>query len=341
MISENTLREMVRRIHALPQLEGCMVGFQGNGQSRVLDPGSCETPTSERVIVLIEEVPFSDVAILAELDRWAASPSGSPEGAPNPTIVTNRSQLGPELIGAGLSCGLTIVSAVGVVGGVAGEVPTGGASTFLVVASWIGLTTSAIQCANGLVRVAAIVGDPGGDTLSRWDSNATYTNSILVVDAIGVATGVAGIGAAGRNFWAVLARQRSFAARGLSFEALRGMNRAGRLAAIRELFEEAARTPEGREALILAARQAGLGASTLQSAEGLSVRGASTLVRVITVETTRRLSASLRDVIAGSIGIIASASPSSAIGSASGSLNSGIGFVVNLIDAGAPAGTTT
>lgn len=341
MIPEPILREMVRRIHSFSQLRGCMVGFQGNGQSRVLDPGSCVTPTSERVIVLIEEVQISDAALLAELQRWASAPSGSPDGAPNPAIVTNRSQLGPELIGAGLSCGLTIVSAVGVVGGVAGEVPTGGASTFLVVASWVGLTTSAIQCANGLVRVAAIASDPGGDTLSRWDSNATYTNSILLVDAIGVVTGVAGLGAAGRNLWAVLARQRSFVARGLSFEALRGMNRAGRLAVISELFEEAARTPEGRAALVAAAREAGIGASTLQSAEGLSVRGASTLVRVISEETTRRLSASIRDILAGATGIIASASPSSAIGSASGSLNAAPGIILNLLDAGAPAGTTT
>ena len=252
--------------------------------------------------------------------------------------MTNRSRLGPELVGAGLSCGLTVVSALGVLGGAAAEAPTAGTSTFLIVASWTGLTMSAIQYANGLVRIAAIAGAPDGNSLQHWDANEVYANAILVVDAIGVVTSVASLPSQVRNLYAVIVRQRAFLARGLTFDALRRMNRMGRLRAIQEVFEEAARTPEGRAALSRAAREAGRGAGSLQRGTGLSVRGANTLVRVISEETVRRLNSSLRDLIGGVGGLIASATPSRYTGSASGSLN----FVINLIDAGtlAQSGST-
>jgi len=332
MIPEQLLRAMVARIHSFPELNGCLIGFQGNNQSRVLHPGFCATPNSARVIVVIEEAIFDDAAIVEEMQRWANSSSGSPPNSPNPSVVTNRSRLGPELIGAGLSCGLTVVSAIGVIGGAAAEVPTAGASTFLVVASWVGLTTGAIQCANGLVRLGAIAANPDGATLTEWDSNRVYTRTIFVVYAIGVATGVASLPFAARNLFAVLARQRSFVSRSLSIEALRRMNRAERLRVIGELMEEAGRTPEGRAALIAAAREAEIGVQTIQSASGLSVRHAGTMVRIISEETTRRLSSSLRDVIGGMTGIVGSGTPGSVTGSASGSVN----WVINLIDGQAP-----
>jgi hypothetical protein len=332
MISEQLLRAMVARIHSFPELEGCVIGFQGNNQSRVLHPGYSATPNSARVIVVIEEAMFNDVAIIEEMNRWANSPAGSPADLPSPSVVTNRSRLGPELIGAGLSCGLTVVSAIGVIGGAAAEVPTAGASTFLIVASWVGLTTGGIQCVNGLVRVGAIVANPDGATLTEWDNNKAYTRTIFVVDAIGVASGVASLPFAARNLFAVLSRQRSFVARGLSMEALRGMNRAERLRVIGELMEEAGKTPEGRRALIEAAREADIGVSTIQAASGLSVRHANTMVRIISEETTRRLSSSLRDVIGGMAGIAGSGTPGAYTGSASGSVN----WIINLIDGQAP-----
>jgi len=335
VIPENVRREIVVRIHAFPELAGCPIGYQGELQSRVLHPGFCASPLSERVVVLIEEVELIDPTSLAELQRFAAGQGVSPEGAPNPTLVTNDSVLGPELIGAGLSCGLTIVAALGVAGGVAAEVPTGGMSSFLVVAAWVGLTTSAIQCANGIVRVGAIIAAPEDNTLQRWDKSAIYTNSILVVDALGVVSGLASLPFATRNLYAVLQRQSSFVARGLSFESLRSMNRAQRLAVISEVFEEAARTPEGRAALITAARQAGVGTQTIQRSASLSVRGAATVSRVIRDETVRRLSASMRDVFGGLVGPVGSGMRSSLVGSASGSVN----YVINLIDRSTPPGT--
>ena len=333
MLPERILKQMVRKIHSFPDLEGCLIGLHGNRQSRVLHHGYSMTPNSERVIIIIEECE-ADTAVSSELHQWAKVPGGSPDGAPNPSAVMNRSRLGPELIGAGLSCGLTVVSAVGVFSGAAAEVPTGGASTFLVVASWTGLVTQGIQCANGLVRITAIAISPDGDTLQQWDNNNAYSASILVVDAVGVVSTVSTLPFAVRNLWAVLARQRSFIARRLTFESLKNMNRAGRLRTIGEVMEEASRTPEGRAALIAAAREAGVGAKSIQSTSGLSVRHANTLVRIISEETTRRLSDSLRDILISGVGsIVASATPASATGSASGSVN----WIIHLIDGGAPA----
>jgi hypothetical protein len=68
----------------------------------VLDHGFCVTPNSERVVVLIEELELSEAAVRAEMRSFATSPNTSPDGAPSPAVVTNRSKLGPELIGMGL-----------------------------------------------------------------------------------------------------------------------------------------------------------------------------------------------------------------------------------------------
>jgi hypothetical protein len=97
-------------------------------------------------------------------------------------------------------------------------------------------------------------------------------------------------------------------------------------------MEEASRTPEGRAALIAAAREAGIGAKSLQRASGLSVRNANTLVRIVSDETVKRLRYSLLEVAGAVGGIGASATPASLTGSASGSVN----WIINVIDAGAP-----
>jgi hypothetical protein len=104
------------------------------------------------------------------------------------------------------------------------------------------------------------------------------------------------------------------------------------LRAIAECFEDAARTPEGRAALVAAAREADVGAQTLQRTSSLSVNHAATLRRIIADETVRRLSASIRDVVSGVLGIGGSATPDRYVGSASGSVS----YVINLLDAGAP-----
>jgi hypothetical protein len=334
MITQKTLDLMVKKIHSFPELSGCPVGFYGNGQCQLLHGGYSGSPNSDRVAVIIEEFAIEDKAVLDETKRWADTKAGSPALSPNPTVVTNRSKMGPELLGMGLSCGLTIISALGVVGGAAGEVFTGGTSTFLVVAGWVGLGTQGVQCLNGLVRVGAIAVNPDGDTLDQWDKEKWYTGTMFVVDAIGVASGVASLPLMARNLWAVMARQKSFISRGLTLEKLRAMSRVDRLRIVSEITEEASKTPEGREAIIKAAREAGIGAKTIQRTNGLSVNHAQKMVRIITDETIRRVNYGILDIAGEVGGIVTSTMPESWIGSGSGSIN----VIINLIDTQAPAG---
>jgi hypothetical protein len=176
---------------------------------RTIGYPSCVTLNSENVAVIIEEVVLK--APVAATPTTTQPTTASPQ---TKSIVTNRSKIGAELVGAGASCGLTLISAAGVVAGAAAEVPTGGASTFLIIASWSGLAMGAVQCANGLVRVGAALTDLDGDTLDRWDRNTGYTTIILIVDAIGVAGSLASLPFAVRNAWAVVTR----------LKALRGMD---------------------------------------------------------------------------------------------------------------------
>jgi len=224
MQPDDEVLAILTTLQKFPELDGCMVGYEGDGECRVLDYGA-RGRRSACLAVIIEEMPV-EPDVNAELAQIASADGTARGNANQPALVANESRLGPELIGAGISCGLTIVSAFGVLGGAAAEVPTGGASTFLVVASWSGLTMGGIQCLNGLVRVGAIFAAPTDNTLQRWDSNLSYSMAILIVDAIGIASGVASLPFAARNLWATLARQRAFAARGLSFESLRAMKEA-------------------------------------------------------------------------------------------------------------------
>jgi len=105
------------------------------------------------------------------------------------------------------------------------------------------------------------------------------------------------------------------------------------LKAISEVFEDAARSPEGRVAPVQAAKDAEIGAPSIQRASGISVRHAELMRRIISDETPPRITATLRDVLGGLAGVGASATPASMTGSASGSVN----YLINLVDAGQPA----
>jgi hypothetical protein len=281
------------------------------------------------VAVVIEKVEDDDESSVGELEAAAEAAAGATRQT---DFVSNRSRIGAEMVGSGISCGLTIVSALGMAAGVAGEVATGGLSSFLVVASWTGIATGGVQCLNGLIRVGAAFAAPDDNSLQRWDSSLIYSSAASVVDAIGVASGLSTLPFAVRNLFAVLARQRAFIAKGLSLESLRAMNRLERLQAISEVFEDAAKTPEGRKALTQAAREAGIGPNTFRRASGISVRHAESLRRIISDETTKRIAATVRDILTNSGVVGASATPASMTGSASGSVN----YVIHLLDAGTP-----
>jgi hypothetical protein len=193
-------------------------------------------------------------------------------------------------------------SVAGLALGAAAEVPTGGASSFLVVASWTSLVMGAAQCANGLVRVGAALSDPDADTLDRWDRNTGYSTVMLIVDAIAVTGSLASLPFAVRNAWAVVTRMRGLATMDLSLEALRRLSRLERFKLIARLFEEASKVPEGAHALVDAAREVNIGARAFQRTASLSVNHSATLVRIIRDETVKRLQWSLAEIFANVAG---------------------------------------
>jgi hypothetical protein len=327
-ISKFELDRLVRAIHSFPELKYCAVGFQGNGQSILLSRGGSSTDPVAYCAVIIEQIFETDPVIIKDTQKWAIPPGRSPDGSPNPLIVTNRSKLGAELSGAGMQCGLAVVSVALMVGGAAAEVPSGGTSTFLIVVAWTGVVTSGLQCANQVVRIGMIAAHPDGSSLQELDSNAVYTAVSLIVDGIGLASGIAQLPNGAKNLWAIVKRLRSFSARGLTESSLRAMNRVQRMKVVSEIVEEASRIPEGRAAIITAAREAQVGARSIQRTTGLSVRNAERMVTVISDETIKRLQLTLLNILGVPASAGGSALPPSLVGGGSGSVN----WVIHVVD---------
>lgn len=328
LVDGNIARRIVDTIHSVPGLAGAVIGLYDGEQCRSISQGYPGSIYSSRIAVIVEVVESDGGSTTSELQGLAQAGPGSAAG-PVPNVVRNDSNMAAELIGAGANCFFAAAAALGVVGGVAGEIPTGGASSFLVVASWVGMTSSALLCANGLVRVSQIALHPDSNSLQDWDSNTVYSVGFLFVDAAGVASGVAALPYAIRNFAGVLSRQRSFIARGLSFEKLRLMNRFQRATVIREVLNEASKVPEGRAALLAAAKEANV-ATTSLGRGSLSVRHSTSIVNIISKETSRRLLYGMKDILTTVGSGVASATPPQLSGSASGSVN----WLINLVDSG-------
>jgi hypothetical protein len=315
LLSNNQLQLLVAAVYDQPELTGCIVGFQGGNQSRALHPGIVPALNYGRVMVIVEETTSDDKTPPVPPVPKQATVAPTP-----PAVLLNRSRIKPELVGAGLSCGLAVVSMVGVFGSAAAEVPTGGASTVLLVLAWTGMVTSAIQCVNGVVRSAEALSNPDSNSLQVWDENEIYSKSMLVVDAVGVVSAVASLPFAVRNLLAVLERRGGL----VTAEKLFQMTREEREAAVKAAVKQASRTPEGAEAVQSALRDAGL--SEKQAAQTAkfgahTARRAKVVARVISEETARRLHSSARDIIGGVGGAVVSGMNANVVGSASGSVN--------------------
>lgn len=320
----------MRAVYQVPQLRGAIVGLYEGEECRLISSGYPGALYSSRVSVIVELIYSQDPSELGELAGRTGQSSGlNNTVAPPPMIVTNKSKMRAEIVGAGASCLFAGVAALGVAAGIAGEVPTGGASSFLVVAAWGGLISGAVQCANGVARVAEGYRNPDSASLEEWDQTWWYSNGMLFIDAVGVVSAVASLPFAARNFMAVISRQKAFLARGLTFAKLKAMNRFERLRVIQEVFAEASRTSEGKKALFEAAKQYDVAAASMARTR-MSVRKSITMTQVITKETTRRLAYGILEVAGSIAGPIMSGTPARFTGSASGSVN----WVVNLVDSG-------
>jgi hypothetical protein len=332
-LSESQIRQVIAAIYSIPELNQVAVGYYGQNICRQLSPGSPSSPNYGRRAVILEETPGSGVSIRTPV---APTPRPAPTGAAAPsrsevqqggqarnTLQTNGSRVLPELIGAGLSCGFAVIAGIGVVGSAAAEIPTVGASSILAVASYIGLATSSAQCLNGVVRFQEAVRHPNSRSLAELDNQDWYKVVTFVVDAAGVASGVAGLPQASRNLMAILERRAMIPAAG----ELATMNRARRTETISNAIQQASRNPETAEAVRRAVAEAVAAAGSGQR----SIVGARAVAAAISQETARRLHRSLMEVISGYASLPINALPSSLVGSASGSINTTGGVILNVI----------
>jgi hypothetical protein len=319
-LTREQIDAIVDVIHAQPELTGVIVGHYGGLMCSIADTGSMVALPYWEKAVIIEEI---------DDDASVEVPSDPTDTARPPAVITNRSRIWSEFAGAGLNCGFAVISAVGVVGGAAAEVPSGGTSTFLVVVAWAGLATSSIQCVNGIVRTVEAATSPDSDSLARWDKNRIYTVSFLVVDAIGVAAGLASLGPNVKNLLAVLERRGGLK----SADMLAKMGREARAQAIQDALNQARRNPESARILDEALKDA-LGSRTVRRVATNAViasRNTGVVSKVIADETARRLLRAINDVIGSVDSPIASALPSDWVGSASGSVNAAGGQLIHVV----------
>ena len=241
MLSERQIQQLVSIIHNEPELRGVRVGYYSLDSCYPGHIGDRNSPNYWSRVAIIEETTIPGVTIGEVFPSTPVTQAVPPvREIPTQQIRTNRSRVGAEMVGAGLSCGATAISALGVFGSAAAEIPSAGTSTFLLVVSWTGLLTAGTQCLNGLVRVGGALSDLDGNSLQRWDNNKIYEYTMLVVDGFGVASNLASIPNSTRNLIAVLQRHRALTQ---SAEALQAMTRVERLAAVRQAVVAASRNP--------------------------------------------------------------------------------------------------
>jgi len=320
-LSDEQLAGVVRAIHAQPELTGVMVGLYDGMTCSIADPGAKVALPFWEVAVIVEEI--DDDSKTVEV------PAEPTDTAQPPPAITNGSRIWSELAGAGLNCGFAVISGVGVLGGAAAELPSGGTSTFLVVVAWAGFATSSVQCLNGIVRTVEATANPDSDSLARWDQNKIYTVSFLVVDAIGVGAGLASLGPNIKNLLAVLERRGGLPAAG----ALAKMGRDARGKAIQDAINLARRNPESTKILDQALADALSSRTVRRVARNviIAARNSNAITDVIADETARRLTRAIIDVIGSVDSPIASSLPSNWVGSASGSVNAAGGQLIHVV----------
>jgi len=330
-LSEDTLARLVVAIHDQRELKGCIIGLHAEQQSRLLHTGNARYRNYGRVIVIIEMTPPR--ALNWRIPTAVDKPV---EISHPPEYVTNRSKLAPELIGAGLSCGLAVFSTAGAVAATGATASTVGATMPIMVASWVGAVTASIQCVNGLTRASEVIWHPEDNSLQRWDDNTLYTRAILLVDGVGVLASVVSLAPAVRGVFDVLAQHSGH----FTVEQIMRMTKAQRLAATKQAVERTLKLPGGREALKRAMQASGLRPG---KAEKLIVHGAVKADKTATLinaarplmrrEAFLRLVGSIRNLLSTKwpelAGIAASATPANLTGSASGSVNALFVHIMN------------
>ncbi|MCC6229638.1 MAG: hypothetical protein IT432_10465 [Phycisphaerales bacterium] len=322
MLTSEQLERLADVLYQEPDLYGCKVVYFHRGVLIIVRPGIIPSVNYDRVVVIEETEERGGMSrdALSRSVRQVSDSSGSSRA--ESTRISNRSRIGSELVGVGLSCGMAVISGVGVVGGAAAEVPSAGTSTILVVAAWTGFVTSGLQCLNGVVRVSEAVQNPDGSSLQEWDSNVVYSYATNIVDALGVISGGVAVAGSVRGVLRVLQTRGAL----VTAEELSRMSAASRTRAIRDAVARVGRSQEGRRELREAMRAAGL--TEREADAALSSAGyigrTQVVRRVVSEQMARRLGDAMgqarSDAIMLGAGVAISGTSPRHTGSGSGSV---------------------
>lgn len=309
MISESKLFQIRNAINCHPELLGARIGFHGNLGSSVLDYGNPNSPNYD-IIVIIEEV---------EMDLGLRVSAGiNANVIAEPAKVLNKTVVGAELIGAGISCGFTVFAGAAVVGSAAAEVPTAGLSTVILIAAWTGFVTQGIQCVNGITRTVEAYRNPNDNSLERWDSNEWYNNTMLVVDGAGVLSGLVGVGGAAAGLKKMLTMKGALP----SEEILQAMTNQQRVTAYREAVKKISKSPSQATEFdnLLNNLRPGIAKRLRENKAVIIRRSASDVSRLLSQKTMNALLDTTKEIVITGSGITFSGMSQQSVGSASGSV---------------------
>ena len=322
MISNQKLAVIINFFRGHDATRGCFIVFHGNNSSRVLFEGDPTTREFRETVILVEEIEHPQGF---QVERRELPPERG--GTTHiPSFVTNSSQVGSELTGAAISCGLLAWGTSQMVGGAVVAAPTGGASTIIIAAGWVGVAASGFDCGLSLYRLILIASNPDGNTLDRIDHQEWYNQLNFWVDSIGLAANIVGIPA----MYRLLRSARSGLT--MSFEELRALNQYQRRQVVREAIERLRRSGLSIETI----RQALRGTehfgrealeTTISSAPrvGVTVAGATNALSRMQASFVSRGSL-FREAFASAatidngIGIVANSLPQNYTGVASGAI---------------------
>lgn len=335
MITEKNLHRLVVAIYQQDDLNGCRIVLHQNGHFRVLHSGIHVTLNYGRVMVVIEEAAVPKAALIS-------SASVKP-------IVLNRSRLGAELLGTGLTMLFTTLSFAGVAASVATELPSGGLSTALLLVSCAGLASSSLQMGNCLQRLGQIACHPNSNTLQQLDNNQFYTRMFTLIDAVGIFSSGYQITASGLGVVKLLIDRRLLCNEQgalLTVQAFISLRMPERKLALQKALQQASKTPQLRleieQALrdVAAQRKDRLGGRDI--ANHFSGHGVPNADRVRTVhamlsarsaERLSKLHAAIfqesRQIVSGSTSIAVSGTNPNVTGAASGSVYTTMMFFID------------
>lgn len=317
------LDQIVRTIHAVPELRGCMIGYSRLGDCRTLHRGMTPTVNFRDRLVIVEH--GSAPAGKIDARQVPATPTTTTEA---PAYESNISKLGPELIGLGINLLAFTFSTVGVGAGAASTTVSGPLGVAVAVASWTGVVTSGIQTGNAVLRLWGMALDPQGNQLQRAEAN--FGTFITVVDFIGLLALGTTAGIAARGAVMAAASRHSALMRGMTPEALKAMKKPAREQFLKSVHAQIVSTPAGKAEL-----EAALKAAKVTMAGAGRERHAAKLANIMSPMAQKRLQQSVARLVAAqlashastregrvtALSLGANVTDSTYVGSSSGSMN--------------------